>query len=81
MRRPCSRRAHDKALGENDRDVCVTEDFCRDRDFSITIDLSSGQKKKKNDPWGVGHPSLVSEPKYANYLELNVWYKHHSLVL
>ena len=67
------RRVHNK-------DVCTTKEFCINRDFSISTDLDSDKKKKKN-PRDLGHLSSVSELRYTNYLELNVWYKHHSLVL
>ena len=39
--------------------------FCGDRDFSISTDLSSSQKKK-NDPWDMGRHSLVSKPRFIN---------------
>ena len=36
---------------------------------------------KKNDPRDLGRHSMVLELRYMNYLELDVWYKHHNLVL
>ena len=44
-------------------------------------DLYNDKKKKKKVPSDLGRHSLVLELRYTNYLELNVWYNHHILVL
>ena len=43
-----------QALGAQDKGACATGEFCRDRDFSITTNLDSDEKKKK-DPKDLGH--------------------------
>ena len=38
----------------HDKDVSVTEEFCRDRDFPVVTNLDSDKKKKKTPKiWGV----------------------------
>ena len=45
-----------------DKNVCGTEEFCRDRDFSVATDLGSDKKKKKKRkkrPPGVGASQIM----------------------
>ena len=63
-----------------DKGARVTGEFYHNREFSVETDLDSDKKKKKT-PRVLGRHSLVSELRYTNYLELNVWYKNHILVL
>ena len=64
---------------EHDKDVQAIEDFCHDKDsLSRQTCLVA---KKKYDTLDLGRHKLVSEVRYVNYLELNVWYKQNNLVL
>ena len=58
MRRRLSGRVHDKAWARTRQGTaCTIVGLCRDKDFSIAIDLSSSQKKKKK-PSGIGASHL-----------------------
>ena len=72
---PCGLGSTTERLGHATRWLCecdnahATETLCRDRDFSIAIDLFNSQNRKKKrffDPRDLGRHSLVSELRHTN---------------